>query len=112
LNDSRVCVVKLEELVANPENKLKEIMSFLNEPYEYEMLNYYLVERRYYSQSIKEVSDVSGRNHNIHRNWQINQPLRKNTVRYTDELTSEEIHKCENNLYFYLDKFGYLEMDT
>jgi hypothetical protein len=107
-NDSRVCVVKLEDLVANPENKLKEVMSFLHENYEHEMLDFHLVERRYYSSKIKKVENVSGKNHEVHRTWQINQPLMKNTVRYTNELTPQEINECENNLYFYLNKFRYL----
>ena len=87
-------------------------MSFLNENYEQDMLNYHLVERRYYSQEIKEVENVSGKNHEIHRTWQINQPLMKNTVRYINELTPEEINKCKNNLHFYLDKFLYLNTHT
>lgn len=40
-------MVKLEDLVADPENELKKVMSFLGEAYEAEMLNYHLVERRY-----------------------------------------------------------------
>lgn len=108
-DDSRLFMVKLEDLVADPENELKKVMSFLGEAYEAEMLNYHLVERRYYSKEIKRVEDVSGTNHEVHRTWQINQPLMKNTVRYMNELNLQEIEECEKHLHFYLKNFSYLK---
>jgi len=107
-DNSRVFVVKLEDLVANPENELRKVTSFLGEKYESEMLNYHLVERRYYSKEIKKVEDVSGKNHEIYRTWQINQPLMKNTARYATELKSEEIEQCEEYLHEYLKQFSYI----
>ena len=82
-------------------------MSFLGEEYEPKILEYDKVKRRYFSNQIKEVKNVSGRNHEVYRNWQINQPLMKNTVRWVNELSDEEKIICEQRLHYYLTRFGY-----
>jgi hypothetical protein len=103
-------MIKLENLVANPENELKRVMSFLDETFEPEMLSFYLKERQYYSQNIYRPENEKGeKKHRVYRNWQINQPLIKNTTRWINELNPEEIKYCEEQLSYYLKKFQYLK---
>ena len=91
--DSRVLVVKYEELVLRPEDVLREICEFLEIPFREEMLRHSEVERKWWDTTVRPASEdapLVGENHKRNRNWQINQPLYNAAGRWKDEMTPQE----------------------
>ena len=67
--DSRVKVVKYEDLVKYSQTTLQEVCDFIGEEYTQEMLKYNEKPRDWYA------SNTNARSHEKYRNWQINQPM-------------------------------------
>lgn len=106
----QVMIVKYEDLILNPENKLQHICSFLNEVYSDQLLNFHKTQRKWYSDIIdKPDVIVSLKDHNRMRNWQINQPLFDGRGRWVTEMTDDEKAYFKNSAaQLYLEKFGYV----
>lgn len=88
----KVHIVKLEDLVANPQKYIKGILEFLQLPYA-NLLNYHLHQKSWYSCKIikhKPGAESGIKNHRMLRNWQINQPIFKTTQRYHQDMTDED----------------------
>lgn len=106
--DPRVKSVKLEELVADPELVLQDVCVFLEEQYDPNALCFYKTDKYYYSGAIEKPSScLDGPDHRQLRNWQINQPLFKSTMRWKNEMDDSEISLVEEIAGEQLRKFGY-----
>jgi hypothetical protein len=93
-----VKLIRLEELVKNPQALLKEVCDFLDEePQVEQMLNYYKSDRIFYDpkkrrrhlkrfQHLKNLDD-----HSSLRDSQLKQPLLKDTSRWKKELSDSEL---------------------
>jgi len=98
-NKPRIKFIKLENLVSEAEKVLNEICEFIEEKYNPNLLDYHKVKKLYYTNLIspnsldiiKPESSDDGENHLNLRNWQINQPLFKNTNRWNKELNEDEL---------------------
>lgn len=94
-NNPRVLFVRYEVLVAETETELRRLCQFLSLAYEPAMLEYQKRQRTWYSSAVRRVPKevpLTGKNHRIHRNWQINQPLFDGSGRWQREMTDEQ--KC------------------
>lgn len=111
-NHPKVYVQKLEDLQQQPAESLKKITSFLAEPFELEMLNYYQEKKNYYADALQYSSGTKGEeDHKVRRNWQINQPLIKSTSRWEKEMTPSEKALFKKKAQYLLEEFGYAEKE-
>jgi len=104
---SNVYVLKYEVLIKDFDSTMKDIFSFLNKRYEPDIKNYYKKPKYFYSTKIKKPTNVQGQNHNLNRNWQINQPIFDGRGRWK-KLSNEEkkiVKKYANKL---LLKYKYI----
>ncbi len=67
-------------------------MTFLEEAYEEDMASYHQKPKYFYAGKIEKPTDAEGKNHALHRNWQINQPLFDGRGRWKD-LSDEEVSR-------------------
>lgn len=100
-------VVKLEDLQTNPQIILEKILNFIDLPYEEEMLNFHEQKRYYYANKIELREEGGEYNHRLIRNWQINQPIMKNTSRWKKEMSIEEKIIFKSIGQKSLEKYGY-----
>ena len=73
-NHSNVKVVKYEDLIVDFENTLKDIISFLDEPYEEDLKNYHNSNQQK-TDPVNKPPDAFGENHRQNRIWQVNPPI-------------------------------------
>ena len=108
LNHPNIMIVKLEDFVSNPTEIIKEILGFLGESFEEDMLDYHKYPAYYYDSRIeKPLKAEDGNNHRALRNWQINQPLFKTTTRWKVELSENEKKLFKQKAQVYLSFWGY-----
>lgn len=83
LKNNNIYIQKLEDLISDPNICARKILNFLNLPYQ-DLTKYYLEKKDWYANKIinEMPCDCKGNNHEIFRNWQINQPIFKNNHRY------------------------------
>ena len=106
--DSRLKIVRLEDLVQEPERYIKEILEFLEEDFDVNILNYHKVERQFFSPEIeRQRKNNNLQKHISLRNWQINQPLFENTSRWRKEMNEEEKNMFKEKAHDDLVKFNY-----
>jgi len=92
-DDPRVLAVKYEKLVADPETVLRGLCQWLDLPFEPTMLKHHVQERRWWSGEIRPAdptAPLTGENHLINRNWQINQPIFNAVGRWRSDMTAEQ----------------------
>ena len=70
-----VHVIKYEDIIERFSESIREILNFLGEDFEEQVLRSHEKPKYFYSQSIEKPPDASAANHNQYRNWQINQKL-------------------------------------
>jgi len=89
--DKRVYMLKLEDLVSNANMHLNRLMVFLELP-NVNLLDYYEKKVDWYAGKTVESKpeDGLGENHEVLRNWQINQPLFSSTKRYDKEMDDSD----------------------
>lgn len=108
LNHPNIMIVKLEDLVSNPTEIIKEILGFLGESFEEGILDYHKSPAYYYNSRIeKPLNAKDGNNHRALRNWQINQPLFKSTSRWKLEMSESEKNIFKQKAQNYLSFWGY-----
>jgi hypothetical protein len=107
--DKRVFIIKLEDFVENPAKHLKEICKHLGISFSEDLLNYHKKDFSYQNEGVKK-TDGAGENHQLNRNWQVNQPIFKDTCRWKKEATTEDLKFFEQQEEFQslLKKLGYL----
>ena len=112
-NDSRVRVVKLEDLTADADSILAEVCYFIGVKYQHEMLmkqgvtpKMYYTDKIIQKEQIESIKDVQEL-HNARRNWQINQGLFSDTSRWKEELSKEELDLFNQKAANFLELYGY-----
>ena len=96
-------------LIADPKKTLQEICSFLEEKYEDNLLNYHQIPKYYYSSTIEIPQGYEGEDkHLFLRNWQINQPLFKNTTRWKTEMGQSEKEIFKKYAQAFLKELSYV----
>jgi hypothetical protein len=108
LGDSRVLMVKLEELTANPRETLTRIFDFLGEEFDPGILEYHKRPAYFYSDKIERPeSEIDGAEHLNLRNWQINQPLYKPDKKWTSEMDDDDVCLFKKMAQNELESLGY-----
>lgn len=101
-------ILKLEDLQVNTAQILQQLMQFLEVPFEEEMLTFHEQKRFFYDQKISYSKGDTGENqHSQRRNWQINQPLKKSTSRWQEEMSEAEKDIFKAKAQYLLEQFGY-----
>lgn len=107
----QVRVVRYEALVAAPEETIKGLCAFLNEPMSDSMLEYHKTETKWYS--ARKTKPRAIKNHADHlalRNWQINQPIFDGRDKWkTDMSTAEKSAFKRSAAQQLLERLGYVE---
>ncbi len=104
-----VMIVRYEDLVADFENTLKQMLNFIGEDFEPAMLEFHKQPKYFYSSRIEKPGSVTGKDHDQYRNWQINQPLFDGRGKWQQNLAPEEkevIKRAANDM---LIEFGYAD---
>jgi hypothetical protein len=76
-------------LIENFEGSIRKLMDFLGEDFEETMLRYHEKPKFHYAKNLEKPPDASNKNHEQHRNWQINQKMFDGRGRWKD-LTVEK----------------------
>lgn len=103
-----VRVIKLEEFVVNTKKIIFEIQEFCD-------IQYFPLDelqgkipKFYYSDDINKPSEVNNEvSHRKNRNWQINQPIFKETSRYKNNLNEDQINEVVLKTYKIAKDLGY-----
>lgn len=112
-NHPSVLLQRLEDLQAEPKTALQQILHFLGESFEEQVLNYHVAPRSFYADKIEYTSGSQGEeDHRIRRNWQINQPLQKNTSRWKTEMSTTEKHFFKQKAQYLLEELSYTQDDN
>ncbi len=112
-NHPNVLLQRLEDLQAVPEVSLQKILHFLNESFEEQLLNYHVVPRNFYAEKTEYTEGSQGENdHLVRRNWQINQPLQKDTSRWKTEMSDAEKKFFKQNAQYLLEELAYVKDDN
>lgn len=103
-----VKIVKLEDLVANPNECLKDLLRFCGLE-EFPLLECHgKVPKYFYSSTNSRPTSVEdGENHRKNRNWQINQELFESTERWRSELNESQLNIINSELSRLADSLGY-----
>lgn len=83
-------LVKYEDIIADFEKTLTGILNFLGEEYEEELRNYHKTPRLLYADFIKKPKSVSGDDHEMNRNWQINQDIFDGRGKWKKKMSDKE----------------------
>jgi hypothetical protein len=102
----QVKVLRYEELVSSPETVITDILAFLGEAFEPNLLHYHREPRNFYSSTIKEPPGRAAACHRQFRNWQINQPLFDGRERWR-QLTEPEKVLIKQRMGEMLTRYGY-----
>lgn len=71
-----VHLVRYEKLVSDFEKTVREVTAFVGEEFEDSTCRYHETSQYYFAPPrIERPPNAAGENHNLYRNWQINQPL-------------------------------------
>ncbi len=109
-NDSRVIVIKYENLITQTERSLQNIFNFLGENYTEHVMNYYQTPKLWYSSEVTKPKTINSiQDHHNLRNWQINQPLYDGRGRWKTEMTEEEKRLFKQKAQKYLVQFSYVK---
>jgi len=104
----RVRVIKYEDLIADSVATLSEILEFVGEEFEEQCLQHHLRPRRYLAAKVRRAPDLTGSNFELHRNWQINQPLFDGRGRWRKTLSPEQLSVLsEEGVDELLAEYGY-----
>jgi hypothetical protein len=111
-NDERVIPVKLEDFVKNSKGELENICKKIGISYNDSLLEYHNKEFKYSNTEAKK-TDGKGENHQLNRNWQVNQKIFKTTNRWEKEAEPNDLISFNQNLEFrgLLKKLGYINKE-
>ena len=103
-----VIVVRYEDLITDLEAKCREVCTFIQLPFDPQMLKYYEVQQNWWGLQDPKAMDGRGWvSHRHRRAWQVRQPIFDGRGRRT-ELTQEEIDSFLPVATHYAETFGYL----
>lgn len=107
-NHPNLILVKFENLITSLEATLTDILKFLDEDYETDMLEYYLRPKTWITNDISKPTSTKGfENHAALRSWQINQPIYDSRGIWKD-FPPKEVELVTNTLKPLLVDFGYM----
>jgi hypothetical protein len=114
---SNLSIVKLEDFVKDPPNILQDILEGVGLDNSADIIDYML---RYHERPVnhdfKKVelpeNGLEGENHEKLRNYQVHQPLFKETTRWRKDLSAEAQQELTNTLGHWLNEYGYSESDN
>jgi len=111
-NDSRVLVVKYEDLVSDLKSTCLKVCDFLGVNYSESMLTYYENQRTWWDKEVKKADsskELVGENHKVNRNWQINQPIFKSKNNWKESMTEEQKKLFKTKANHMLISLGYAQ---
>jgi len=111
-SDRRIHLIRYEHLVHAPEETLRTLMAFVDEPYDTSLLHYHRMPLRFYSNRLARPPSPTGRYHNQYRNWQINQPLFDGVGRWRAEMSADERRHFKDAAGCALIRYGYVSDDN
>lgn len=106
-NHPNVRLVRYEKLVAEFKNTLRDVVNFIGETFEDSFYRFHETPRYYFAPRIERPPDEFGENHDIYRNWQINQPLFDGRGKWL-RLTEAEKQLIKNIAGDTLIQYGYV----
>jgi len=111
LEASDVFVYRHEDLVDDLEGTLNKICTFLDIPFDPEMLNYHTKNQIWHGhKNIKYTEKRTGKNHNVRRNWQVNQPIFNSSGTWKKHLTEDDFKELRSGRGLELMRlFGYAD---
>ncbi len=87
-----VHVIRYEDLVVDPEGILRQATAFAGVPFDSAMLRYFEQPQLWFGVKEKRPgSGEDGKEHNLLRNWQINQPIFDGRNQWIGKLTDEQV---------------------
>jgi len=105
-NHPNVYLVRYENLVIDFEKTVRSVIDFVGEQFEDSLCSYYKSPRYFFTYRIESPPNAFGENHEIYRNWQINQPLFDGRGKW-QRLTKEEKQLIKDKAGEMLIKYGY-----
>lgn len=107
-NHPNVIAVHYEQLIAETEDTLQEILQHIDEPYEPQLLNFSSKDRTWFTgKSEKNEAKPEPTQQRELRNWQINQPLFDGRNRWQQEMSQEEHDRFVAAARTTMDEMGY-----
>jgi hypothetical protein len=103
-----VRVVRYEELVAEFEKTVRGVMEFIGEEFQEALLRYHETAQYFFTSRIEKPRSIFGENHELYRNWQINQPLFDGRGKWR-QMTEEEKRLVKAKAGQLLIELGYAE---
>jgi hypothetical protein len=104
-----VLILRYEDLIEAPATVLQTACGFLGVPYEAAMLEYHRRPRRWYGLTETRRTGDIVREHHIHRNWQVNQPIFDGRGRWKRDLSAETVAWFgEGRARELMETFGYV----
>ncbi len=106
--------IRFEELVKDPLRTLTGVCSYLGLAYEPGMLEYWKDSRPWQGvQELRKPETVTGKNHEIYRNWQVHQPLMRDRIgTYQQDLSESELKMINGQISNVARKLGYSLEET
>jgi hypothetical protein len=98
--------VRYETLVSEFATTAREVFTFIGEAYEDGVARFHESPLFYFSSRIEKPRDIFGENHELYRNWQMNQPLFDGSGKWRD-LADEEKQVIKEKAGGMLVEYGY-----
>ena len=96
-------LVRYEDFINNPRKICTKVLKFLNLQYENNIMNYHKENISWNKQSkIIKTNGVGEKNHDLLRNWQINQKIYKNKTKWNEIINKKYCYVVDD----FMDNFG------
>lgn len=114
LGDESVLLLKYEDLIDCTKSSLVNILNFIDLDFEESMLNFHEVDVNWFNlDTVKKGKRDDGIEHDNFRNWQVNQPIFKNSRGWEDRIPKKHWNKVDDFFNDYGDeimkKLGYVK---
>jgi len=101
--------LRFEDLISAPAQTLEGVCTYLGLPYEPAMLEYWKDSANWQGvRELRKPDTVTGKNHEIYRNWQVHQPLMRDRIgTYHADLSESELRLIDGQVSRVARKMGY-----
>jgi len=107
-NHPNVYKMRYEDLIADFDTTMRDLLLFLGEDYEDQISRYYETPKFFYAKKIEKPASEADPDHKTYRNWQINQPLFDNRGKWK-ALGEDEKQLIKDVAGDMLIEYGYAE---